>query len=464
MSYQNFKISKPVSIYDIQRAVASSNTGIDRLIKEGNINKWARYKPERRAGITMMTHAQRKANHFGLNVPYCRQAVMNAMVYGIMNGDIDTAWEYLRPQGGSTGEAYRFTDFVRDLKDTTDPFYGTVYAPGYFVNAKLPFERAINMSGITKQYDSTLDMYYFEINLQVSSVLEITMFNAIGDDIHLQDLIDIPSVYPSDRQWRPVIQVFDGFKRAGEEEWYNRSQPDFSVAGDPITTSQYAQIKVTLDLNDSHFQQYVGVNEYLHTCIGIGRCDATAQYWYEPDGPLFILPFTNDDPVLPSYIPFKLVSYSARRLKVIGLQWFNSSGTWVADTSQSYYTITKAQLGGTQIRLTLTISKLEDQQIDFIPENGTPDAGYDQLKIQAREMIGGGEEEIKYLEPRTSGWQIPNPNHTHIGTGVPSETQEIYATMYIGDIPAGGYGEYHLWANTGSAQWNEIGYFSIHMI
>ena len=79
-------------------------------------------------------------------------------------------------------------------------------------------------------------------------------------------------------------------------------------------------------------------------------------------------------------------------------------------------------------------------------------------------MIGGGEEVTKYLEPRTSGWQVPNPNHTHIGTGDPSETQEIYATMYIGDIPAGGYGEYHLWANTGSAQWNEIGYFSIHMI
>ena len=464
MSYQNSRISQPVSLYDIQRAVASSITDIGRLIKEGNINKWARYKPERRAGITMMTHAQRKANHFGLNVPYCKQAVMNAMVYGIMNGDIDTAWEYLRPRGGTTKEAYRFTDFVRDLTDTTDPFYGTVYAPGYFKNARLPFERVINMSGIKKQYDSAQDMYYFEINLQVSSTLEITFFNAVGDDIHLQDLIDIPSVYPSDRQWRPVIQIFDGFKPAGGEEWYDRSQPDFSVAGAPITTSQGAQVKVTLDLNNSHFQQFVGVNEYFHACIGIGRCDAAAHLWYDPDGPLFLLPFTYDDPVLPSYIPFKLVSYIARRLKVIGLQWLNTSGTWVADTSQSYFTIPKAQLGGTQIRLTLTISKLEDQQVDFIPENGTPDTGYDPLKIQAREMIGGGSEVTKYLEPRTSSWQVPNPNHTHIGKGDPSETQEIYATMYIGDIPTGGYGEYHLWANSGSAQWNEIGYFSIHMI
>lgn len=463
MSYQDSRISQPVSLYDIQRAVASSITDIGRLIKEGNINKWARYKPERRASITIMTHAQRKANHFGLKVPYCRQAVMNAMVYGIMNGDIDDAWDYLRPRGGSTGEAYRFTDFVRDLTDNTDPFFDTVYAPGYFKNARLPFERVINMSGIKKQYDATLDMYYFEINVQVSSVLEITFFNAIGDDIHLQDLIDIPSD-PTDYPWRPVIQVFDGDKQMGEEEWYDRSQPDLSVAGGPITTSQGALVKVTLDLNNSHFVPYINVNEYFHACIGIGRCDAAAHVWAEPDGPLFLLPFTYDDPVLPSYIPFKLVSYMSRRLKVIGLQWTNTSSTWVVDTSQSYFTIPKAQLGGTLIRLTLTISKLEDQQVDFIPENGTPDTGYDPLKIQAREMIDGGAEVTKYLEPRTSSWQVPNPNHTHIGTGAPSETQQIYATMYIGDIPAGGYGEYHLWANTGSAQWNEIGYFSIHMI
>ena len=71
-------------------------------------------------------------------------------------------------------------------------------------------------------------------------------------------------------------------------------------------------------------------------------------------------------------------------------------------------------------------------------------------------------ETIKYLNPTDSSWH--NASHTHIDEGQLSDTQTIYATMYLGNIPVGGYGQYHLYANTGGSDWDNIGYFSVQKI
>jgi hypothetical protein len=125
-----------VSIYDVQRALGTSECDLGSLCTHDNINKWARYKPERADGQQPLTYGDaqiarsRKGNNFGLAVPYCHydaqrvwyEYVLNGMVADVLAGNFD-AWEYLKPRGivNNIREFYRITDFVRLPTDQTDP-------------------------------------------------------------------------------------------------------------------------------------------------------------------------------------------------------------------------------------------------------------------------------------------------------------------------------------------------------
>ena len=73
MSYNNNRITAPVSIRDVQRALGVSVQDLGTLCKHENINKWARYKPVRSLSkiVRPVTFAERKAVNFGLDVPWC---------------------------------------------------------------------------------------------------------------------------------------------------------------------------------------------------------------------------------------------------------------------------------------------------------------------------------------------------------------------------------------------------------
>ena len=99
-----------VSWYDVQRALGTSETDEGTLCTRPNINKWARYKPERAAGPTPLLHGSiygqtrtRKTNHFGLEVPFCTLDIMNGKVYNILERT-ETGWDYLKPQGDRTAQ------------------------------------------------------------------------------------------------------------------------------------------------------------------------------------------------------------------------------------------------------------------------------------------------------------------------------------------------------------------------
>lgn len=514
MSYSNGIISAPVGIHDIQQCCwvrlqrtvngqtqtkysgdagvlcgakvgdiipATDGNGSWTVTARGEINKWARYKPERADGPKALLYnsgaRSRKGNNFGLDVPYCQLAVMNGKVWNLLNDD-ETGWDYLQPRGDMTGqqgginEFYRLTDFVRIPTDTTDPYYNTVYAKGYNHNARIPFDVFLDESGAVWKSDYEGD--YLEINVQVVNSLVISFINSIGNDLHLQDFINIVAPDLQGRAWRPVLQVFNGYVPAGGDEWYEKSQPDFEVAGAAITTNEGDTQSVSLDLTDSNFTQYINVNESFHLCIGVGCCNQSNPIiWKEANGPLFIVPYTDaqlaSDIDVPFYYRFKLVSYQARKLEVTALSFYADGITrWVnAGGTPPYFTIHSLATG--YVRLTMTISKLPTQKVDFIGENGTPDSGYDPLKIQARETISyTSGETIKYLNPTDSNWQ--NASHTHIDEGQMSDTQTIYATMYLGNIPVGGYGQYHIYAYTGATdqqgnpKWDNIGYFSVQKL
>lgn len=116
MAYKNGEIYGAVSINDVQRAVGSSSADLGQLIRNGNINKWARYKPVAYAGVSKIR--SRDIRTYGL--PFTPDPVFDAKTglnIGIMTGSPSdvAAWTdaeiaYERPSGG-TAQPYRLTDW-----------------------------------------------------------------------------------------------------------------------------------------------------------------------------------------------------------------------------------------------------------------------------------------------------------------------------------------------------------------
>lgn len=467
-----------VSIYDVQRALGTSECDEGSLCTHDNINKWARYKPERADGQQPLTYGDaqiarsRKGNNFGLAVPYCHydaqrvwyEYVLNGMVADVLAGNFD-AWEYLKPRGivNNIREFYRITDFVRLPTDQTDPLYGTNYAKGYNQQALVPFVSWLDMTGVTLRQDGI-----YEINKQVSTALTVLFQNSIGDELHLQDFITL-GTDSYGRAWRPVLQVFADAREYDDttgqyEDWDNRDFADMEACGNPITEDAGNTLwSVSLDINSIQ----ANPNVLYHLCVGVGYVNSSFNSWGETGKSLFMIPYNPGE--TPFHYKFAVVSYSARKVRVTGLKFFQDGlNIWADATGTApYFTINS--LATNVIRIIFTITKNQTQALDFLPENGTPDSGYDPLKIQAREIISGGSETTRYLTPKNSSWQTPS-EHIHVGTGQPSETQTLYAELNIGNIPTGEYGEYHLFAYTGGTdqqgnpQYDNVGYFSIHKI
>ncbi len=474
-----------VSFADVQTVLGTNADTEIGLCTHENINKWARYKPERHNGPMPVSYSSRKANNFGLEVPFCNEYganVMNFMVYNFVYNYGEEGWHdlwnYLKPRGdrrqaaqNPSAEFYRLSDFARLPSDTTDPNYGSslMATRGYNKNARLPFNVSMDDSGCRYYYDTNKDVWVYEVNKQVSNEIVFTFYNSIGDDLHLQDFVTLPNngdnVDDNTIAWRPIVQVFNDYKRDGEDEWYERHNAQYEIAGDAITSDPKTIWQVSLDLEDSNFD----VNQFYHVCVGVGYCkkDPTApNAWGSETNALFLPPYLTEKADLfefPFYYIIKPVSYMARTLNVVGLQFFaNGIQRWEnASGTAPYFTIHSLASG--YIFLTMEISKLPSQQVDFISENGTATSGYAPLRIQAREMVTGTSgETTTYLSPANENKQAAS--HTLISSGQTDETQTIYATLNISDIPVNGYGEFHIYANTGGSDLDNIGYFSIHKI
>ena len=452
------------------------------VVSRSEINKWARYKPERADGFKPLIHGDqiggvrtRKGNNFGLEIPYCiydpqmlwYRNVMNGIVSDIMNGNF-IGWNYLKPRGdrtqyqGGVKEYYRLTDFVRLPNDDTDPYYGTVYAKGYNSNAKIPVVSWIGREGIRQKADGT-----YEVNRQVANYITIYFQNSVGDDLHLQDFITL-GTDTQGRAWRPVLQLFkDGIDPVYHEDWDIRDHADMEVCGEPFTADQGNTLwKVTLDL--SSFTPDA-VTKW-HLCVGIGLVNSDFSHWGDGNA-LFILPYSQleaSEGKYPFHYVFTVASHQERKLKVTRLQFVNfATGQWqeARGTAPTFSIHTEAT---NVIGIVLTITKLEDQQVTFVKYTDLPS---DYMHIFASEMIDGSLRNIIYLTPSVG----PNPPGSQapwaedldgitVPIGPETETVTLYAKMNIGNIPLGGYGEYNLTADTGAGLMDDIGYFSIHKI
>lgn len=483
MSNTNGVIAAPVSIYDVQDVLGQGSNDLATLCASTVINRWARYKPERWAGTTAaqkqkgipqpIDYATRKINNFSLEVPYLitdqnkgwTHDVMAKRAYDIVyrikhstesKSEDQLAWQYLKPRGNysqALNEFFRLSDFARLPNDTTDAYYGTTYAKGYNHAARVPFQSWMDMTGATEK-ERGLDIYY-EFNKEVTDYITILFQNSIGDDLHLNDFISFSN--PSGYAWRPVIQIFNMNMVGTEDRWYNRTTPNLQVVGSAITDEQSAVWRVQLPL--SSFPNNAAT--FYHMCVGIGLTNDAGQFYGGDD--LFLLPFTDEQDDLglfPFYYMFAVTSHNAQKLNVTGLSFYNGNA-WITCTGAPYF---DAAVGNASrlLRITMNITRLTEK-LYFIGENGEGNvpSGGRAIQIQAREMIGGVET-TKYMVPQTSSWQNPADGYIEIPAGTTSQTYDIHANIYSGNIPAGGYAEYHLWVKVGSSDWDNIGYFSIH--
>ena len=483
MSYSNNRIIAPVSIRDVQRALGVSVQDLGTLCKHANINKWARYKPVRSTSkiVRPITFNERKAVNFGLDVPWCANYrittggqiyidMLNGIAYAIAynEGDFDFGWPYLTPRGGNNNEPYRLTDFVRNPNETTPNANGDptpVNLQGYNHTAKIPFTSFVNGQGITEREDISYGPYY-EINRTIANQIIVTFFNSVGDDLHLQDFINIASPDASGRAWRPVLQIFRDWYAAGGDPWYERSNidnvNDFQVAGDVITSDDGATFSVVFNVGNLH------LNEYYHLCIGIGLVNTTFSSWGSGDN-LFIAPYTDeqvDSGFTPFYALFKVVEYNARTFEVLAMQYFNAGTVRWVDAGGTAPTFEIGQNASGAIGLTLTVTKLPTQKVDFVAQNGSAQTtGAVPMVIQAREMIPGEQGETTfYLTPSVGPTTWASAQYIPVPEGQTSETVTLYATLNVSNIPVGGYGEYHLYASTDGGEFVNIGYFSIHKV
>lgn len=151
MPYSNGKITAPVSIYDVRRALNASANDVGRLCAHQKINMWAKKKPEGVASglqsmpIGILTDAMRQLNGYGIQTLFQNgYGSLSSLVTALRNNSVRSMFEYIKPNGG-INSPYRLADFN-----------------GYYHGAQPPIWSPYN-SGDTLRVnsDGTLQLYYY---------------------------------------------------------------------------------------------------------------------------------------------------------------------------------------------------------------------------------------------------------------------------------------------------------------
>lgn len=148
MSYNSStqKITAPVSVYDVQRAVGASSPDVGTLCKDEHINKWAKFKPLKVAQIAPIGSSSRTSvNHGIINIPtWSYLSKMATFLFSdnraqaAANGNGPSCgysatmeyWDYDKPSGTSQSP-YRLTDFSEYPVPSSSP-------KGYYHGAQAP--------------------------------------------------------------------------------------------------------------------------------------------------------------------------------------------------------------------------------------------------------------------------------------------------------------------------------------
>lgn len=177
MSYTTF-ISAPVSIRDLQRCFGLSNTDLGTLIANGNINKWAKYKPVIVAGkVVLLSDSDRENANYGFSLIPTWSNINNMFTFWLLESpttptktnwpscdqslsephNISEYWKYSKPTGGNAAP-FRITDFVKE--NTQYGYFHFAEAPvGPIANTEIHISsngqmRVVYVNGSYNQYMS----------------------------------------------------------------------------------------------------------------------------------------------------------------------------------------------------------------------------------------------------------------------------------------------------------------------
>lgn len=163
MPYSNGKITAPVSIYDVRRALNTSANNVGRLCVHQKINKWARYKPVTVANVLrQITQAELSNDKYGLT------PALNSMLFSKSDStesgtspvasatELETVlnsnqqWTYNKP-AGAMASPFRLSDF--SCPSDNNPGYG------YYHDTRPPVDnvmgKSFNLSAIKTCAENT---------------------------------------------------------------------------------------------------------------------------------------------------------------------------------------------------------------------------------------------------------------------------------------------------------------------
>lgn len=151
MGYANSKITSPVAIYDVQRALGLSNTDLGTLVIANGVNMWAKYKPETAVtglatlGVQPITLQQRNLNGYGIEAKMSDGVgSISTLVNRLRAGTAASTFTYKKPYG-TIASPYRLTDF--------DNYWHAAPCP-----IRAPYNPT-DVLGVTQQ--GTLQLYYY---------------------------------------------------------------------------------------------------------------------------------------------------------------------------------------------------------------------------------------------------------------------------------------------------------------
>ena len=231
MAYSNNIITDPVSISDVQAAVSHTSGDLGTLITEGEINKWARYKPISLAYIQRLSYSQIANAKFGLvpavNTQLAKKSdtsesgssiVANTTeLENVLNANAD--WTYIKPSGGSSSP-YRLTDFYAPSdKDSGWGYYPLTPQPMSNVGDwGMKLKDIINCANDTTithvsggstntNWKVTDNVGYPIYSFLTFRFGEGTYDNVNGADVRAIALNELLGVASSNQYWRLVVAV-----------------------------------------------------------------------------------------------------------------------------------------------------------------------------------------------------------------------------------------------------------------
>lgn len=426
-----------VSIKDVQTILDESSNDLGTLCTSESINMWARYKPQCTSApipVAPMSYYYRSiinnqdydrwGHVFGIKIPFCdNNCVLNDTAYRIVyDADESTSWEYKQPYGvrsATDRQYYRLTDFVRNPEERTqgesritgDPT--PIELQGYNHAAPIPLIVTHNIPNSMKHMGED-QIPYYELNIQEIQSIVFTFQSSSGNDLHIQDLIDIDHVNSegSEYRWRPILQLFDGWTAAGQDDWWERSSADLVLTGEQISTNPSSSSTLTLPLNNQHFiangpggVSYINntsLSDMFHICLGIACCNSSGTSFGNSmyRNPCFILPYSKQqfqDVELPFYYRFCITNHFVGNIVLKKLEWWNSGTLQYqeATITQGVVSVPSNPIESIPY-ITLEISKPPINPLHFVMGNMQVASGYTSLEIRLHDNM---HDVYYYLQP-----------------------------------------------------------------